>query len=185
MEQKNSMSVASKVLNASFGEAELCRMISRNNRRINRVSKGHFSPVSGESHSWKLAKVSPSADMTDLESSLAYSDQMCRMSLNEHLASRTVRVDRKRGKVRATASRAEKARMRRPDCFSGRIRKKIYCAEYSRPKVLFETREAAERYIEYENALKRPVSKSLYAYYCGSCRGWHISSWEKYRHLAS
>ena len=189
MEKKNTMSATVKVFNTPTisGETALRRMIARNSRSISRVTKGHLSPVVGEEHIWSIARTPELAYVVDLECILRNSDEAKRMTINSHLAIRRARTDRKREKVRATASRNEKIKMRKKDGYdnSCRIRCKTYCSKYGRPKVLFDTYEAAERYIAYENVLNRAESGRLFAYYCENCHGWHISSWEKYRCLAT
>lgn len=121
------------------------------------------------------------ADIFDLESLLRNSDDARRMTFNSPLAIKRIRTDRKRKKVRATASRNEK----QEEVNSCRIRCKTFCTKYSRPKVIFKTHEAAERYISYENVLHRAESGRLFAFYCESCHGWHISARKKYKGFAS
>ena len=168
------------------GEAEIRRMIARNSRRINHVSKGHTDPLLREGRIWSCAMPPTSVDILDLESHLRCSDDVCAMALNDKRMSRHARTDLKRGKVRATASVSEKAKMlktKMDDC-SWLIHNKIYCRKYGRAKVLFETRDAAERYIEYMNTF-RPGANQLFTYYCEHCQCWHITSLWKYKHLVA
>ena len=130
------MSATVKVFNTPTisGETALRRMIARN-RSISRVTKGHLSPVVVEEHIWSIARTPELADVVDLECILRNSDEAKRMTINSHLAIRRVRTDRKREKVRATASRNEKIKMRKKDGYdnSCRIRCKTYCSKYGRP----------------------------------------------------
>lgn len=176
-----------RTTSAFSGETELRRLIARNSRRISRVTKGHISPIAGEDHIWSLAAAPASADLCELETLLRNSDDACKMTLCSHLANKKARTDRKREKVRHSATRNEKLRMRAFEqrYSPNRIRNKVYCYKYGCSKVLFKTREAAERYIEFENSFNRLPSSQLFTYYCDSCHGWHISSWEKYKPLVA
>ena len=109
MEMKNTMSATVKVFNTPTfsGETALRRMIARNSRSISRVTKGRLFPVAGEERVWSIARTPELADVVDLECLLLNSDEAKRMTVNSHLAIRRARTDRKRKKVRATASRCQ------------------------------------------------------------------------------
>lgn len=186
MEARNTKSASSKNNTTFSCETELRRLIARNSRRISRVTKGHISPIADEDHIWSIATALTSADICELEVLLRNSDEACKMTLISHLATKKPRIDRKQEKVRHTATRNERNRMRafEHDDAPNRIRCKVFCYKYGVSKVLFETREAAERYIEYENTLNHLPSGQLFAYYCEVCHGWHISSWNKYKPAA-
>lgn len=57
---------------------------------------------------------------------------------------------------------------------------RYFCAVINRPKMLFETKEKADRFIEFNEAEIKSGSKKkfkhLRSYYCESCGGWHITS---------
>ena len=100
-------------------------MIARNSRSISSVTKGHLSPVVGEEHIWSIARTPELADVVDLECILRNSDEAKRMTINSHLAIRRARTDRKREKVRATASRNEKIKMRKKDGYDNSCRIRV------------------------------------------------------------
>lgn len=57
---------------------------------------------------------------------------------------------------------------------------RIMCPFCGRAKMLFETREKAERFIEWnENSFANPTYKPRRAYYCEGCGGWHITHTNK------
>lgn len=167
----------------NLGEAELRKMIARNSRSISSVTKGHLSPVAGEERIWTIARTPECEDVLEMESFLRNSDDARRMTLNSHTANKSVRFDRKRNKVRATASHIEKTKMRKKDgAVKANLDKhRIYCFMYGYSKVLFKSYEEAIRFIKYENAHRRVYTSQLFAYYCESCYGWHISSLPKYK----
>lgn len=57
---------------------------------------------------------------------------------------------------------------------------RYFCLVINRPKMLFETKEKADRFIEFnEPEIKsegKKRFKHLRSYYCDSCGGWHITS---------
>jgi len=57
---------------------------------------------------------------------------------------------------------------------------RYFCLIINRPKMLFETKEKADRFIEFNEADIKNGSKKkfkhLRSYYCESCGGWHITS---------
>lgn len=57
---------------------------------------------------------------------------------------------------------------------------RYFCLMINRPKMLFETKEKADRFIEFNEADIKNGSKKkfkhLRSYYCESCGGWHITS---------
>ena len=75
------MSATVKVFNTPTisSETALRRMIARNSRSINRVTKGHLSPVAGEGHIWSIARTPELADVVDLECILRNSDVSIRL----------------------------------------------------------------------------------------------------------
>ena len=57
---------------------------------------------------------------------------------------------------------------------------RYFCLVINRPKMLFETKEKADRFIEFNEAEIKSGGKKkfkhLRSYYCESCGGWHITS---------
>lgn len=54
-------------------------------------------------------------------------------------------------------------------------KKRIYCPDCNRPKMLFETERKANDFIKWNGGDIETGGESLRAYYCPSCCGWHIS----------
>ena len=54
---------------------------------------------------------------------------------------------------------------------------RAFCAECGRPKILFESEDKANRYIEYnaQYVINRRGNQPTRAYYCESCGGWHVT----------
>lgn len=60
---------------------------------------------------------------------------------------------------------------------------RVFCNLAGRPKMLFETREKAERFLKFnaqstENWREHKVP--IRAYYCSGCMGWHLTSHQTY-----
>ena len=63
---------------------------------------------------------------------------------------------------------------------------KIYCNDSGKPKMLFKTKEKANRFIEFNS--EEIESESGYSpirsYFCVSCNGWHVTSKEERFNIA-
>lgn len=179
---KDNMAASSQAL--LCGERGLRKEIMRNVRRMSHATKGHLSPTENET---RICLPMPqSLNCDELEQVLAVLDTAYFRTVKQLRHERRTRRDRKRGKVRATASRMEKDRMLkgRVQNSEGRIHDRVVCPKYGRAKVLFKSRECAERYADVENSSTRAGNlRKLFAYHCDACCGWHISSLDKYRIL--
>ena len=59
-------------------------------------------------------------------------------------------------------------------------RNRVMCPWCGRSKMLFETREKAERFIEYNaRDYANPTFRPRRAYWCDGCGGWHITHTNK------
>lgn len=60
---------------------------------------------------------------------------------------------------------------------------RIFCPQSGRPKMIFETKEKAERFLEYnvvgEAEFLKKGKVPTRAYYCAFCNGWHLTSSKK------
>ena len=54
---------------------------------------------------------------------------------------------------------------------------RVFCAECGRRKILFESEDKANRYIEYnaKHIINKKGNQPTRAYYCESCGGWHVT----------
>ena len=54
-------------------------------------------------------------------------------------------------------------------------KRRIYCPDCGKPKMLFETERKAQDFIRWNSDDMEAHGDELRAYYCPSCCGWHVS----------
>ena len=54
-------------------------------------------------------------------------------------------------------------------------KRRIYCPDCGKPKMLFETERKAQDFIRWNSDDMGAHGDELRAYYCPSCCGWHVS----------
>ena len=59
---------------------------------------------------------------------------------------------------------------------------RVYCPGAGRPKMLFESEAKAKRCIEFNKDEPEFTGRTLRAYHCDCCGGWHITSARERRH---